>query len=129
MPLTDHEQSCVHQLSRDVCALNESVNGLKTQIQVQIKAEESCRGEVKAQHLVLFGIDGDRENPGLQRIVDEHGRRINEHGKRLNEHDGKFDTADKRHREAANWWSSNWMLLVIMVVSNAALAWLTHIWK
>ena len=129
MPLTDHEQSCVHQLSRDVCALTQSVNSLKTQVEVQLKAEENCRGEVKAHHLVLFGIDGDRDSPGLQRIVDDHGRLLNDHGRRLDGHDRQFSDNTKKRHEAANWWSSNWMLLVIMVLSNVALAFFSHIWK
>lgn len=120
--MTEHEQAVLSDLTAQMNGLTLAVNGLTTRLEVSLKGEEACRCEVRALHVVLFGIDGDRANPGLQRIVDEHGRRLDQHDQAL---------ADLHDR--GNWWKNNiWTLVTVggITFGGAILnAWFLHLWK
>ena len=123
------DPACIHRLSNDVVRMGTQIetlttasNQLASDIRVQLEAEKNCRERVHAMHQVLFGIDGNPEAPGLQRIVDRHGAHIESHGRDIE--------AIKAKR--AKWSDTIWgwvVLAAITLLGSVTVALFSHLWK
>lgn len=113
--MTDHEISCLRELSGDVRELGEKFTSLASDVRAQLVTEGECRKHVESIHAEVFGIDGKPDYPGLKGQMRDVKATLSNHDKQL----GTIQDTYKEVKSRGISWLSGATIAIIGAILGA----------